>query len=732
MIDRVDFDEFLIKKVSQKVSQKIKNYSRRNTENYGWMKVKCILVYMLRMLISVYVIFACSCVKMEQSSGTSKTPNDKASLSSEEKQWIEEYNGKIRIGITVIPPQVLYTSNKYEGLSIDYIKLMEQKLGCQFVLVPYTTWNDVIESAKKRRIDMIFAAQQTPERLHYLMFSAPYIVLPNMIIVRKDTKGGNDLKQMQGWSVATSEGSAVHEYLKNNFTNLVLDPVPDELTGLMQVSLGETDAMVVEISRASYYIEKQGIMNLRIAGEADLVYQLRFAVRNDWPKLCNILDKGLSMITPEERREISRRWIIIEEKRVFVWKIFCISLTIVLGVIVLAIVASFAWTKTLRRMVKYDTAQLQKELAERKRTEEALQQSEERFRMAQAIGHIGNWEYNLETTEFWGSDEAKRIYGFDHGQFNFTADEVEKCIPERERVHQALVDLIEKNKPYNLEFEIHPLNSSKPKIIMSIAELIKDENGNPFKVMGVIQDITARKQAEEEVYKLNQELVTNKELEAFAYSVSHDLKTPLRSVCGFSQILLEEDSININSQGKYYLQKICSAAERMGQIIEDMLNLSRVTRNEMEVKPVNLSILFKEIADVFCKNQPERSVDIVIGPDIIVNGDQNLLRIALENLFCNAWKFTSQQTEARIEFGMIKKRNEIIYYLKDNGVGFDMNYSKNLFLPFQRLHASKEFSGTGVGLAIVRRVIDRHEGKVWAEGEIEKGAIFYFTIPLKK
>ncbi|MDU0458669.1 MAG: transporter substrate-binding domain-containing protein [Geobacteraceae bacterium] len=302
------------------------------------------------------------------------------SLSTQEWQWLSQHDGRIRIGITVIPPQILRENGVFTGLSIDYIRLLEQKLGCRFTLVPYATWNEVIQAAKTRQIDMIFAAQSTPERQAYLLFTEPYIELPNMIVVRKDRQGGSSLKEMKGWSVATSEGSAVHEYLQKEHGYLDLRPVHDELSGLMKLSLGEVDAMVVEISRASYYIEKAGILNLRVAGNAGLTYRLRFAVRNDWPVLCGILDKGLSAITTKEKKDISRRWIIVGEKSMFASRTFWISLAAIAGGVVLAIAVVIIWNRTLRRTVRQRTEELQQELAERQRTEELLRKREEEFR----------------------------------------------------------------------------------------------------------------------------------------------------------------------------------------------------------------------------------------------------------------------------------------------------------------------------------------------------------------
>ncbi len=221
---------------------------------------------------------------------------------------------------------------------------------------------------------------------------------------------------------------------------------------------------------------------------------------------------------------------------------------------------------------------------------------------------------------------------------------------------------------------------------------------------------------------------SNKELEAFAYSVSHDLRTPLRGISGFSQILLIEHQDKLDDTAKNYLQRISTATLRMSQLIDDMLSLSRVSRAEMSIQLLDLSKLAQEIANNLMVNQPDRKVVFTIQAGIKAKGDKGFLQIVLKNLIGNAWKFTSKQSSATIEFGIFEQDDKRVFFVRDNGAGFNMKYAHKLFGPFQRLHSLKEFSGTGIGLATVQRILQRHGGKVWAEGEVGKGATFYFTI----
>jgi light-regulated signal transduction histidine kinase (bacteriophytochrome) len=231
------------------------------------------------------------------------------------------------------------------------------------------------------------------------------------------------------------------------------------------------------------------------------------------------------------------------------------------------------------------------------------------------------------------------------------------------------------------------------------------------------------------LFAVNERLrAVNKELEAFSYSVSHDLRAPLRSIDGFALALMEDCADQLDATGQNYLQRVRAATLRMGQLIDDLLHLSRLSQAELRRGTVELSALAESITTELRHREPERQVEWVIAAGVAAEGDARLLRVALENLLGNAWKYTGTRPRGQIEFGVTKNWGRPVYFVRDNGVGFDMAYADKLFGAFQRLHGASEFPGTGIGLATVQRIVHRHGGQIWAEAAVDQGATFCFTL----
>ncbi len=292
----------------------------------------------------------------------------------------------------------------------------------------------------------------------------------------------------------------------------------------------------------------------------------------------------------------------------------------------------------------------------------------------------------------------------------------------------------------HLELEIHDRQLAEDTLRQAKDNLEKRVQERTGKLAAsnaeLIREVAERKRAEEDIRKLNSQLVqrsaqleaSNKELEAFSYSVSHDLRAPLRGIDGFSQAVLEDYDEKLDESGRNYLRRVRTASQRMSQLIDAMLNLARLTRAEIHTQTFDMSAVVRGILDDFQKVEPDRQVECIVADNVFATADPQLLRAVLENLLGNAWKFTQQQAHPRIEFGHGQYKGQAAYFVSDNGAGFDMTYVHKLFGAFQRLHAYTEYPGVGVGLATVHRIIQRHGGQIWAEGVVGKGATFHFTL----
>jgi PAS domain S-box-containing protein len=366
-----------------------------------------------------------------------------------------------------------------------------------------------------------------------------------------------------------------------------------------------------------------------------------------------------------------------------------------------------------------------------------VQASEERLQLAVEAAQLGVWDLDLISDRAFRSLRHDQIFGYESLQPEWGLEiAVYHIVPEdRERFRSNFAEALKANEFFT-ECRINRAADRSLRWICAQGRVYRDLVGKPVRMRGVVADITDRKQAERDLERHRQELsrsnselaFANKELESFSYSVSHDLRAPLRTIDGFSHALLEDCADRLDSTGKGHLYRIRAATQRMGLLIDDLLNLSRLSRAELRKQNLDLSALARSIAEDLQKTHPERRIELRLEGGLQTSADPGLLRVVLENLLSNAWKFTSKRDSAHIEFGLARGDGTPAFFVRDDGAGFDPAYADRLFGAFQRLHATTEFAGTGVGLATVQRIVHRHGGRIWAESTVDRGATFYFTL----
>jgi len=384
----------------------------------------------------------------------------------------------------------------------------------------------------------------------------------------------------------------------------------------------------------------------------------------------------------------------------------------------------------------------------RKLIEDKTEQLARLLMHAERIAHLGSWEWRVATNEVFWSDELYRIYALRPQEFKATFEGFLEYVLPGNREH--LAGVIKRAVEERDKFEVHERivrADGEERTLHSLGEMIESAPGD-WKMVGVCMDITEQDRLLQELAengarlrRVNDELdarvaqrtheltALNEELEALTYSVSHDLGAPLRAIDGFSRALEQDQAARLDESGRDYLGRIRRAAHNMARLIDDLLSLSRLGRSELSFSRVDLAALARDVAEGLRSTAPEREVTFVIPDELVVYGDAHLLRVVLENLLGNAWKFTAKHATARIELGVADTAEGPAYFVADDGAGFEPSGGGKLFAPFRRLHAREEFEGTGVGLASVRRIILRHRGQTWAEGQVEKGATIWFTLP---
>jgi PAS domain S-box-containing protein len=373
---------------------------------------------------------------------------------------------------------------------------------------------------------------------------------------------------------------------------------------------------------------------------------------------------------------------------------------------------------------------LRREIGERQRVEHELRVSERRLTLALDAAEMGLWDLDLAHDRSHRTLRHDQIFGYDSllprwgREILLTHLHPDDREAERRAFEHALA-----TGDFAMEVRIVRRDGAI-RWIACEGKLFRNEQGDPAHLMGSVRDVTGRKEADERLRERSQQLeVANEALGSFTYSVSHDLRAPLRAINGYAHILAEEHGDALDDESRRVLDVICSNARQMGRLIDDLLSFSRLGRTDLERSPIDMTILARSAIDELRRAEPQRRVHVVLHdlPSAVV--DATMLRQVFANLIGNAWKFSRDRADATIEIGSFEDGGETIYFVKDNGAGFDMDYASKLFRVFERLHRADEFEGTGVGLAIVQRVVQRHRGRVWAEARVGGGATFYFALP---
>lgn len=388
-------------------------------------------------------------------------------------------------------------------------------------------------------------------------------------------------------------------------------------------------------------------------------------------------------------------------------------------------------------------AALQAREMQRDISEGNLQKTQERLIDAQRIGKIGNWVYDIDTDEVWWSEQTYKIYGIAPGNTRPALRYqgiLDKVHPDDKSFYLLAQQRFRESGKLNVEHRI-VRESGESIWVRGRGEAVRNEEGRVVKLFGTVQDITERKLVEEKIKTLNLELDdrvkrrtaelehVNKLLESFSYSVSHDLRSPLSTISGFSALLEKNLGAHLGEKEKNYLRRIRAATKNMEELIEGLLLLAQSSRMSIKTEAVDLTAIAHLIVSRLKELGPDRRVEVSIQAGMTAQGDARLLGSVIQNLLGNSWKFTAQTPNAKIQFlTQIDQQGQLVYVVKDNGAGFDMALVAKLFDSFQRLHPSSEFEGTGVGLTIVQRIVEKHGGQVWAESEVNQGATFFFTL----
>lgn len=644
-------------------------------------------------------------------------------LSAQERAWLRDHS-VIRVAQDPSWPPIEFADERGtpSGMTADYLGLVEGRLGVKFQQVKNLSWQEAYARMQRWEIDMTTSVAVTSERETFWAFTKPYMTIPIVIVTRSDVSYVADLRELEGKKVAVVSGYVAETWMARDYPEIQLVRVQTTQEALAMLQRGEVFACVENMLVVGHSITKLKISGLKITGSTPYNNAQSMAVRKDWAILAGILDQALDSISATERNTIFRKWLPLQYQSASdytrLWPVAAILALVLMGLV------TWNW-------------KLAAEIRQRKQAEAALKMSKELLSETERVGKVGGWSFNIDTMAQIWTDEVYLIHEIeispnpciDKGINYYTKE-------SRKIIEKAVQRAIEFGEEFDLELEIITAKGNT----RAVHTIGKADLKNR-RIYGFFQDITERKQAEAEILKLNAELeqrvaertlkleAANKELEAFSYSVSHDLRAPLRHINGYVGLLNKGFRETLPEKAGHYLSQITDSASQMGTLIDDLLQFSRTGRQEMRQVDLDMNAAVQETLEKLKPDTKSRNISWSVAELPRIFGDYSLLQQVWINLLENAVKYTRDKDEAKIEVGCTREQDHWVFFIRDNGVGFDMQYAQKLFGVFQRLHSPTQFEGTGIGLAHVQRIVHKHGGRVWAEGWLDKGAVFYFTMP---
>ncbi|MBM4289736.1 MAG: transporter substrate-binding domain-containing protein [Deltaproteobacteria bacterium] len=665
---------------------------------------------------------------------------------------------EIRVGSELeFPPYAFVDeSGRPAGFSVDLIKAVADVMGLS-IKISTGAWDTVWNELVAGRLDVLPIVAKLPERQRLVDFSLPHTETYDAFFVRQGNPQIQYIEAAKGKEIAVMRSDAAHHVLlERHFQGqlILVDTIPE---GLSLISSGKHDAFLCSKLIGTMAIKKHGLRNLT-AGPPIPDYKrfFSFAVKKGDAELLEKLNQGLLIIkTNRQYDQIYDKWLTAEDPWRKLEKYLWPAIALVTAI---ALIVGF-WLMMLQLLVKKRTRQLSESNEMLRLAQEGLEE-----RVAQRTVELANANVALqsEITERNRAEEALRerikeltcFYAVTRDmQEDLSIDElcrraVDHLLPAMQfpEITLPVIELNGKrvtseNYTEGLSHGLHAEITLKGEALGHLRVyyakdrpfLIPEEQNLVNGIAEVLSTGFERKRAEEDLRKRTAELeFANRELEAFSYSVSHDLKAPVRAIQGFSRMLMAEHADKLDAEALRLLQVITTNTKLMDHLIDDLLALSRLGRFQIRKSVINLTGITNKVFEKLRSQAPERDLQLTLGDLPPGLGDQSLLYQVMENLLANAVKFTKSRKTAVIEVGGRTEDKENIYYVKDNGAGFDERYVDKLFRPFQRLHGGEEYEGTGVGLAIVQRIIQRHGGRVWAEGKLGDGATFGFALPKKE